>query len=127
MNIYLISGYDYDPVEGCRNTVAHICKTREEVESKLAEYIKDIRSILDSCQDGDNTDYTECLYSRNGHTSYYSAKVICDMADPKQRQAYMDYISQGWLSADKYNWSEVIDSHVKELRLVSISIKEVEI
>lgn len=49
------------------------------------------------------------------------------MADKRQREIYIDTISAGFISEDRVNWSDAIDSHIKELRLVDITIKEIEL
>lgn len=127
MKLYLISGSDFDPVEWAKYGVAHVFKTREEAEAKLEQYIADARSFLNFCFDGDYMQYTEQLHSRNGHPTWYTARLQCDMADKRQREIYIDTISAGFISEDRVNWSNAIDSHIKELRLVDITIKEIEL
>lgn len=127
MKLYLISGSDFDPVEWAKFGVAHVFKTREEAEAKLELYMADARSFLNSCFDGDHTQYMEQLNSRNGHPVRYTATIQCDMADKGQRGVYIDTISAGFISEYQVKWSNVIDTHTKELRLVDITIKEIEL
>lgn len=127
MTLYLISGIDFDPAEWKKYSVAKVCKTREEAETKLEQYIGDARSFLASCFDGDHTEYTEDLHSRNGHPVRYHVNLVCDMADKGQRGVYIDTISSGFITEEQVNWSPAIDSHIKELRLVDITIKEIQL
>lgn len=127
MKLYLISGSDFDPVEWAKFGVGHVFKTREEAEAKFELYIADARSFLGSCFDGDHTQYSEQLNSRNGHPVRYTATIQCDMADKRQREIYIDTISAGFISEDQVKWSNVTDTHTKELRLVDITIKEIEL
>ncbi len=127
MKLYLINGSDFDPVEWAKFGVANVFKTPEEAEAKLEQYIADARSFLNSCFDGDHTQYSEHLHSRNGHPVRYTATIHCDMADKRQREIYIDTISAGFISEAQVKWSDAIDSHTKELRLVDITIKEIEL
>lgn len=127
MTIYQLCGYDFDPVEWCKTGVAAVFKTREEAEAQLALYMEEARSILNSCFNGDHTQYVENLRSRNGHPRDYTASIICDMADKGQREVYIDTISGGFLSEEHINWPKAIDSHTKTLPIVQLTIKELTI
>lgn len=127
MKIYLISGIDFDPSEWRKHSVAQVFKTREEAEAKLQGYMRDARSIINSCFDGERTQYTEDLHSRNGHPIWYRVNLLCDMADERQREIYIDTISAGFISETQVKWSDAIGTHTKELRLIDISIKEIEL
>lgn len=127
MTLYLINGTNFDPVEWCNYSVAKVCKTREEAEAKLELYIADARSFLASCFDGDHTEYTEDLNSRNGHPIRYRVNLICDMTDNGQRSVYIDTISAGFISEDMVAWDVQVYNRFKELRLVDITIKEIEL
>ena len=127
MKIYILNGYDLNPSEWQRYSVALVFKTREEAEAKIQQYANDAAFVLKSCLDGDRTQYTECLNKHNGHIARYTANVIYDMADKKQREAYMQTISSGWLSEEGYAWPSSIETHTRELRLIDLSIKEIEL
>lgn len=127
MKLYLISGNDLDPVEWAKTGVAHVFKNREEAEAKLEQYIADARSFLNSCFDGDHTQYIEHLESRNGHPVNYVVVLQCDMEDKQQREIYIDTISAGFISEDMVAWDVQVYNRFKELRLVDITIKEIEL
>ncbi len=127
MKLYLISGSDFDPVEWAKFGVAHVFKTREEAEAKLELYMADARSFLNSCFDGDHTQYKEHLYSLNGHPERYTASILCNMTDKGQRGGYIDTISAGFISEDEVKWNTAVINQIKNLSLVDITIKEIEL
>ena len=127
MKLFLIKGFDYDMCEAAKCPVATVCKSREEVETKLQEYIDEARYVFNSYLDDEKVDYTETHYRHNGNSVCYIGKMCLDMANPVHRKAYIDIISENWLSAEDYQWSESINSHTRELTLISLSVKEVEV
>lgn len=127
MTLLLLNGFDYDPCEMGRHATAKVFKTWRGVETHLQATIDDARSVLTSYLDGDKIQFTETLYRRNGNPVGYVCKLCLDMADPKHRKAYMDIISDNWLSAEDYQWSENINSHTRELTVVNLWVEEVEI
>lgn len=127
MKLLLLNGFDYDPCEMRKYAIAKVFKTWEEVETHLQGIIGDARSVLTSYLDGEKIQFTETLYRRNGNPVRYDCKLCFDMADPEHRKAYMDIISENWLSAEDYQWGEAINSYTRELTVVNLWVKEVEV
>lgn len=135
--VYQVSGKSFDPTEYAFYPVARVFKTREEAESCFVQEADELHSFLALCREYDGTSDEYFVINRNGLPSSFTARIMFNMADPKQRASWLSFIQavsssnrafdHVELTEEMVAWSELIKNSENTITLTYITIKEIEL
>lgn len=129
MKIYVLSGFNFDRINWCKESTTHVCKTREEALARLNDIKQDAKRLISDWGEDDDTMLMETEQHRGGHVTSYELGAQFHLEDEKQRREWLNLITEGddTLTEADIKWACNLRLQFKHEMLISVTIKEIEL